>query len=173
MKFELSKEFLDQLVVDIELGNNAGIIEQISQLHPADIADVLGNLSTEEAKIVYSLLDEEVAAESLMELDDEIREQLLKLFSSQEIAHQVGKLNSDDAADLLGELSENEIDEVISKMEDREHASEVAELLNYDEDSAGGLMQREYMWAAWNWPVDKALLELRKQAEQVEKVYSI
>ena len=107
MKFELSKEFLDQLVVDIELGNNAGIIEQISQLHPADIADVLGNLSTEEAKIVYSLLDEEVAAESLMELDDEIREQLLKLFSSQEIAHQVGKLNSDDAADLLGELSEN------------------------------------------------------------------
>jgi len=173
MKFELSKEFLDQLELDIEQKNNAQITEQISQLHPADIADVMGNLSIDHAKYIYELLDEELAAESLMELEDEFRENLLKLFSPQEIAEQADNLDTDDAADLLGELSEDEIDEVIAQMEDREHASDITELLNYDEDSAGGLMQSEFMCANWNWPVDKAIFELRKQTADVEKVYSI
>jgi magnesium transporter len=92
-----------------------------------------------------------------MELDEEFREQLLKLFSPEEIAEQVDNLDSDDAADLLGELDEDEIDEVIAQMEDREHASEVTELLNYDEDTAGGLMQSEFMTANWNWPVDSGV----------------
>jgi magnesium transporter len=173
MKFELSQEFLDQLVLDIETHNHDSISGQISQLHPADIADVMGNLSTDQAKYIYELLDEELAAESLMELDEEYREQLLKLFSPEEIAEQVDNLDSDDAADLLGELDEDEIDEVIAQIEDREHASEITELLNYDEDSAGGLMQSEFMCANWNWPVEQAITELRKQAEYVEKVYSI
>ena len=173
MKFELSQEFLDQLELDIEQKNNAQITEQISQLHPADIADVMGNLSIDHAKYIYELLDEELAAESLMELEEEYRENLLKLFSPEEIAEQADNLDTDDAADLLGELSEDEIDEVIAQMEDRAHASDIAELLNYDEDSAGGLMQSEFMAANWNWPVDKAIFELRKQTADVEKVYSI
>lgn len=173
VKFELTQEFLDELVLNIDQKKNESISGQISPLHPADIADVMGNLSIHQAKYVYELLDEELAAESLMELDEEFREQMLKLFSPEEIAEQVDNLDSDDAADLLGELPEDEIDEVIAQMEDREHASEVTELLNYDEDSAGGLMQSEFMSANWNWPVDKAVIELRKQAEQVEKVYSI
>ena len=173
MKFELSKEFLDQLVLDIARTNNTEITSQISQLHPADIADVMGNLSIDNAKYIYELLDEELAAESLMELEDEFRENLLKLFSPQEIAEQADNLDTDDAADLLGELSEDKIDEVIAQMEDREHASDITELLNYDEDSAGGLMQSEFMCANWNWPVDKAIFELRKQTAEVEKVYSI
>lgn len=173
MKFELSQEFLDQLIQEIKAKDNAKISEQIGVLHPADIADVMGNLTVEEAKYIYELLDEELAAESLMELDEEFREQMLKLFSSEEIAEQVDNLDSDDAADLLGELPEDEIDEVIAQMEDREHASEVTELLNYDEDTAGGLMQSEFMCANWNWPVDQAVVELRKQAGNVEKVYTI
>jgi len=173
MKFELSQGFLDQLELDIEQKNNAQITEQISQLHPADIAGVMGNLTIDRAKYLYELLEEELAAESLMELEDEFRENLLKLFSPQEIAEQADHLDTDDAADLLGELSEDKIDEVIAQMEDREHASDITELLNYDEDSAGGLMQSEFMCANWNWPVDKAIFELRKQTTEVEKVYSI
>lgn len=173
MKFELTQEFLDQLVLNLEQGQNESVAEQIRPLHPADIADVMQNVSIEQARKIYELLDEEVAAESIIELEEEFRENLLKLFSPEEIAEQVDNLDSDDAADLLGELPEQQIDEVIAQMEDREHASEVTELLNYDEDTAGGLMQSEFMRANWNWPVDKTVVELRKQAEQVEKVYSI
>lgn len=173
MKFELTQEFLDQLVLNLEQSQNESVAEQIRPLHPADIADVMQNVSIEQARKIYELLDEEIAAESIIELEEEFRENLLKLFSPEEIAEQVDNLDSDDAADLLGELPEQQIDEVIAQMEDREHASEVTELLNYDEDTAGGLMQSEFMRANWNWPVDKTVVELRKQAEQVEKVYSI
>ncbi len=173
MKFELTKQYLEDLKVQIEQ-QEAGTIEIfVNQLHPADIADILENLEESEAKFVYELLDEEKAAEALMELDDDFRQSFLKLFSFQEIADQADQLDSDDAADLLGELEDSDKQEVISQMEDQEHASEIIDLLRYDEDSAGGLMQTEYIVAQEKWNVKRCVIEMRKQAEEVEKVYSI
>lgn len=173
MKFELTKQYLEQLKEQVELGEKESIGEFINQLHPADIADVLENLDQDEAKTVYELLQEEKAAEALMELEDDFRQSFLKLFSSSEIAEQVDQLNTDDAADLLGELPDLNKEEVISHMVDQEHASDIIDLLRYDEDSAGGLMQTEYIVAKENWQVRRCVLEMRKQAEDVEKVYSI
>ncbi|MCG8576279.1 MAG: magnesium transporter [Flavobacteriales bacterium] len=173
MKFELTKEFLEQIKALISRQEETVIFERLKELHPADIADIFENLELEEARYVYSVLDEEIAADAIMELDEEFRENLLKLFSNEEIAEQVNILDTDDAADLLGELSEEDKDEVISKIEDREHASDVEELLKYDEDTAGGLMQTEFIKAKENWPVNRCVIELRRQVEEVEKVYSI
>lgn len=173
VKFELTKKYLEQLKEQVELREESLIQSEVNQLHPADIADVLENLDEQEAKYVYELLDEEKAADALMELDDEFRQGFLKLFSSSEIAEQVDQLDTDDAADLLGELEDSDKEEVIAQMEDQEHASEVVDLLRYDEDTAGGLMQMEYIVAKENWPVRRCVIEMRKQAEEVEKVYSI
>lgn len=173
MKFELTKKYLEELQIYIEEDNGGSIRDLINPLHPADIADILENLLVEDAKFVYETLDEEKAAEALMELDDDYRQEFLRLFSSLEIAEQVDLLNTDDAADLLGELEDSDVKEVIAQIEDQEHASEIIELLRYDEDSAGGLMQTEYIVAKENWPVRRCVIEMRKQAEEVEKVYSI
>lgn len=173
MKFELTKQYLEELKEKIELNHHIDIGEFINQLHPADIADVLENLDQDEAKFVYELLNEEKAAETLMELEDEFRQNFLKLFSTSEIAEQVDQLNTDDAADLLGELADLDKEEVIAHMTDQEHASEIIDLLRYDENSAGGLMQTEYIVAKENWQVRRCVMEMRKQAEDVEKVYSI
>lgn len=173
MQFELTKEILEQIREQIEQKRGEEIFATVSPLHPADIADILEHLTREQAKYVYQLLNEEVAAEALMEMEEESRESLLKIFSTQEIAEQVDQLDSDDAADLLGELDEDEIDEVIAQMEDQDHATEVVDLLRYDEDTAGGLMQSEFIRAKANWPVNRCIIELRKQVEEVEKVYSI
>lgn len=173
MKFELTKDFLDQLHAQIDQRMDQEIYAQINPLHPADIADILDNLPSEKAKYIYDLLDEEIAADALMELEEDPRENLLKLFSTAEIAEQIDQMDTDDAADLLGELDESEIDEIISQMEDQEHATEVADLLRYDEDTAGGLMQSEFVKAKANWPVNRCIVELRRQVEQVEKVYTI
>lgn len=173
MKFELTKKYLEQLKEQIEFGRDESIRSEVSHLHPADIADILENLEEEEAKYVYELLEEEKAADALMELDDDFRQSFLKLFSSLEIAEQVDQLDTDDAADLLGELEDADKEEVIAQMEDQEHASEVIDLLRYDEDSAGGLMQTEYIVAKENWQVRRCVVEMRRQAEEVEKVYSI
>lgn len=173
MNFELTKKYLEELRTMIEQNQTAAIVEVVCSLHPADVADVLENLEPEDAKFIYSLLDEENAAEALMELDDDFRQEFLKLFSSTEIAEQVDQLDTDDAADLLGELPDEDMEDVISKMEDQEHASDIIDLLRYDEDSAGGLMQTEYIVAKENWEVTRCVVEMRRQAEDVEKVYSI
>jgi len=173
MRFELTKEFLEDLRQAIESQNNTWIIEHIHDLHFADIADLLDQLNNEEAKYVYFQLTDDVQPDVLMELDEDVRDRFLKSLSSKEIADQLENLDSDDAADILGELSEEEIQEVISQMDDNEAADDIVELLNYDEDTAGGLMQKEFIQARLDWPVNRCLVELRRQAENVENVYSI
>ncbi|MEY3424763.1 MAG: hypothetical protein RL679_121, partial [Bacteroidota bacterium] len=126
-----------------------------------------------EAKYIYFQLEEDTQADVLMELEEDVRDRFLASLSSKEIAGQLENLDSDDAADILGELSDEQIQEVISHMEDDEAAEDIVDLLNYDEDTAGGLMQKEFIQAKLDWPVNRCLVELRRQAEDVEKVYTI
>ncbi len=173
MRFELTKDFLEKLRQAIVEENNNWIIEHIHELHFADIADLLDQLSNEEAKYVYFQLTPDEQADVLMELEEEIRDRFLNSLSSKEIADQLENLDSDDAADILGELSDDKIQEVISQMDDDEAAEDIVELLNYDEDTAGGLMQKEFIQAKLEWSVSRCLIELRRQGEEVENVYTI
>ena len=173
MRFELTKEFLEQLRDKIAGQDGIWIREHILELHYADIAEILDLLSNEEAKYIYFMLEEDVQADVLMELEEEVRDRFLASLSAKEIADQLENLDSDDAADILGEFSEEQIQEVISQMEDDEAAEDIVDLLNYDEDTAGGLMQKEFIQARLDWPVNRCLVELRRQAEDVEKVYTI
>lgn len=173
MRFELTKEFLELLRQKIAEQDLVWINENLIVLHYADIAEILDKLSMEEAKYIYFLLEEEEQADVLMELEEDVRDRFLASLSTKEIADQLENLDSDDAADILGELTDEQIHEVISQMEDDEAAEDIVDLLNYDEDTAGGLMQKEFIQARLDWPVNRCLVELRRQAEDVEKVYTI
>ncbi|MFT4601907.1 MAG: magnesium transporter, partial [Arenicella sp.] len=173
MRKDLTKEFLERLQQLLETGNSASVIDELENVHPADIADILTSLGVEESKQILDLLDDQISAEALMELDEDYRERIIKKLSTDEIIELVDNLESDDAADLLGELEEEEKDEIISQLEDKEHASEITDLLKYDEDTAGGLMHKEYIKAKTHWAVDRTVIELRRQAEEVERVHSI
>lgn len=173
MSFELTKDFIEKLRSSIESQDIDWIKEHVLELHFADIAEILDRLNNVEAKYVYYLVDEEIQPDVLMELDEEVRDRFLASLSSKEIADQLENLDSDDAADILGEFSDEQVQEVISQMEDDEAAEDIVDLLNYDEDTAGGLMQKEFIKARIDWPVDRAIVELRRQAEDVEKVFTI
>jgi magnesium transporter len=173
MRFTLTKDFLEILRQKIVEQDSLWVIENVLELHYADIAEILDALSNEEAKYIYFLVDEDTQADILMELDEEVRDRFLASLTTKEIADQLENLDSDDAADILGELSDEQIHEVISQMEDDEAAEDIVDLLNYDENTAGGLMQKEFIQANMNWTVDRAIVELRRQAEDVEKVYNI
>lgn len=173
MRFELTKDFINQLREAITEQNSEWIEQQLLDLHFADIAEVIDRLNSEEAKYVYYLLEEDTQADVLIELEEEVRDRFLASLSSKEIADQLENLDSDDAADILGELSDEQVQEVISQMEDEEAAEDIVDLLNYDEDTAGGLMQKEFIKARIDWPVNRAIIELRRQAENVEKVFTI
>ena len=173
MRFELTKDFLGLIRVKIAERDELWLTENVLELHYADVAEILDKLTNDQAKFIYFLVDEDTQADILMELEEEVRDRFIASLSTKEIADQLENLDSDDAADILGELSSRQIQEVISQMEDDEAAEDIVDLLNYDEDTAGGLMQKEYFQAQLDWPVNRALLELRKQAEDVEKVYNI
>jgi magnesium transporter len=173
MRFELTKEFLERIRQAIASEDTAWIKEHISELHFADIAEIMDELSMEQARILYYQLTEEQQADVLMELEEDVRDRFVASLSSKEIAEQLENLDSDDAADILMELPEEKIQEVISQMEDDDAADDIVDLLNYDEDTAGGLMQKEFIQARLDWPVNRALVELRRQAEDVEQVYTI
>jgi magnesium transporter len=173
MRFELTKDFLENIRLAIQTNDLEWIDKNVLELHYVDIAEILDELQNEEAKFIYFRLEEEVQADVLMELEEEVRDRFIKSLSTKEIAEQLENLDSDDAADILYELSDNEIHEVISQMEDDEAADDIVDLLNYDEDTAGGLMQKEFLYVNVDWTVEYALTEIREQAKDVEKVYTI
>lgn len=172
MRHELTKEFLAEVRKAIAENNTAWIDQRVVILHPADIAEILDELSLPEAQTIYRHLDEIQQADVLLELDEEIRERFIESLSAKEVATQLENLDSDDAADILGELPVERQREIIEAM-DKQDAAPIVDLLNYDEDTAGGLMQKEFIKAKEYWPVNKCVIELRKQAEEVEKVYTI
>jgi magnesium transporter len=174
MQFELTKEYLDELNFAVDSKIEAKVLALIEGLHAVDIAEILDEQSIQEAKALYSFLPDELAADALVELDEDVRERFLKEISSEEIAEKIiENLDSDDAADIIGELSEQQQDEVISHIEDIEQAGDIIDLLNYDEDSAGGLMAKELVKVKVDWDVSTCIKEIRKQAEEVEKMYTV
>ncbi len=174
MPFELSKQYLDDLRDAIASGRDSYIQAELELLHPADIAEILEKTKTAEANYLFRLIQNEKAAEVMIELDEDDREKLLSTLTSEEIAHQViDNIDSDDAADVLAELSEEKQIEVISHITDEEQKSDIRDLLRYQEDSAGGIMAKELVSVQSNWSIARGIREMRKQAEGVDQVYTI
>ena len=174
MKFELTNEFISDLNSFIENNDQKSIIAMIADCHPADIAEILDELELDNACFLFELLEDNIAADVLVELEDDLREELLKIHSPKEIAEEfVDNMDSDDAADIISELPETKKQEVLSHLEDQDLASDIVDLLNYDEDTAGGLMAKELIKVNSNWSVMRCVKEMRRQAEDVELVYTI
>ena len=174
MKFELTKEFLQEIIDKIDRQEFELIKTELSELHNVDIAELIEELDEEYGKILFELFEDETSAEILVELDEESREAVLEDLSSQEIAEDlIENLDSDDAADIIADLPSEKKVEVLSHIEDIEHASDIADLLSYPENTAGGLMAKELIKVNEKWAVLRCVREMRKQAEEVDKVYTI
>jgi magnesium transporter len=173
MQFELTKDFLSNVSQAIVEKDNLFIINNIIDLHPADIADVMDYVNLEEAQYIYQLLEDEKAADVLVEIDEDVREKFLESLSAKQIAESIEKMDSDDATDLLQDLPEKKQEAVLSEIKDETQTSDITDLLNYDEDSAGGIMDKEFIAANVNWTVKNALELLRKQVEDVDQIYTI
>lgn len=173
MAFEITRELLDDVKNFVDTSNNGALLALFEEMHHADIAEILDDLSFDEALYIIKLLDSETTSDVLMDVDDDVREKILQNLSAKEIAEEVDELDTDDAADIIAELSEERQEAVMSQIEDEEHAKEIEELLTYDEDSAGGLMAKELVQVNENWTVLKCVKEMRIQAEKVTRVHSI
>ncbi|MFN7913098.1 MAG: magnesium transporter [Bacteroidota bacterium] len=173
MQFELTTEYLSTLQDAIAKKDHSFLKAQLNELYAQDIALILNQLEVEEAAYLYELTDDEVAADVLLELDDDKREALLATFSSKEIAEQIDNMDSDDAADVIAELPENIQEEVLSHIEDIEQASDIAELINYEEGTAGSLMAKELVSVYAFETVSHCIEEIRRQTDNVDVMYAV
>ncbi|MEC8323752.1 MAG: magnesium transporter [Bacteroidota bacterium] len=171
--FEISAALLQTLELDIINENDVALQRQLSELHYADIAEILDELNLEQVTYIIKLLDSETTSDVLSELEDDVREKVLQNLSVKEIAEEVKELDTDDAADLISELPPDRKQKVIAQIDDKELVADINELLEYDENSAGGLMAKELVKVYETWTVAGCLRKIRAQAENVKRVHSI
>lgn len=170
----MTRDFIATLSESIKREDRDVVIRLLENFHSADIAELYTQLNEDEGEFLFTLLDNETAADVLIELEIDDRKRVLKNLSSDIIARQlIDNMDTDDAADVLGELSNNRKEEVLSRLEDVEHAGDIVDLLSYDEDTAGGLMAKELIQVNENWNVVTSIREMRKQAEEVDEVYFV
>lgn len=174
MRFEITSEFLENLSAAIDSNNSGFVTDQLKELYPPDIAEILNKLELEQALYIYKLLDEQIAADVLVEIEEDVRERILNSLTSKQIAEQlIDNMDSDDAADVIAELPDNVQDEVLAQLEDTEQASDIVDLLNYDENTAGGLMAKELIRVHVKSSAIECVREIRTQADEVENIYAI
>ena len=173
MPFDLITD-IEQLRKLIEEENTVEISKLLDQLHPADIAELMEDLTTEEAKFVFMLLDGEQASDVLVEIPEADRKRFLKALPPEFIASKfIEFMDSDDAADVVADLDEDRQIEVLNEIEDFEQAGDIVDLLEYEEDTAGGIMAKELVTVNENWNVAHCLKEISKQAEEVDEIYYV
>ena len=172
MKEELD-DMIQRLTFMAENHDDEGLKAAMEDMHPADVAELVGDLDTVTAEHVLMMLDEETQADVLMELDEDERRKLLDRMPTEVIAQQLENLDTDDAVDLIQELDEEDRDEVIAQIDDMEQAGDIIDLLKYDDDTAGGLMGTEMIVVNENWSMPECLKQMRIQAEDMDEIYNI
>jgi CBS domain-containing protein len=142
------------------------------KLHPADIADIVDQLSINESIALLNTLDEESAADALEETSQERQLSVIEGIDTGRAADILDEMSPDDAADLLGDLPVERAEEILELMEPEE-SEDVRELLGYPEDTAGGIMTTEFVAVNEESTAQQAIDEIRKVAKDVETIYYI
>lgn len=158
---------LDQLLELHSQNRESEGLELIADLHPADVADVLERLPEEVRTAYFKLLEAELGAEVLLELEEAPKAGLIQTLEPRELAQLLIGMDSDDATDIISALDQEEAASVLKDI-DKEDRREVRKLLTYPEDSAGGLMQMEVVTVPLEKTIREALDLVREQAREVD-----
>ncbi len=168
---------IDWRVLDLGETDDSGVRlavprTKLELLHPADIADIVHELSPEERAAVIDALKDEIAADTLEELHPSYQASLLIDMPDDRASELLASMSPDDAADLLADLPDERRAHLLAMME-KDDAEDMRELLSYPEDSAGGIMTPDFAWVRLDDTATEATESLRTQADHVETVYYI
>jgi CBS domain-containing protein/sporulation protein YlmC with PRC-barrel domain len=141
--------------------------KKLSHLHPADLADIIEDLSGRERSAIFHALDAETAAEALEEIDPKIQKALIETISVEKASDIVEEMSPSDAADLLGDLPEERAEEILGGME-QEKAEDLRELLVHPDETAGGLMTTAYLTLPPGVTIETAIVRLKAEAPNLD-----
>ena len=173
MKFELSNNFKERLKVEIENQNVKFIKRAFHEVSHVDVAELLYEFNSLESKYVLDNIGLETSSKIISELDDDTRQNFLKIYSSNEIADVLKIIDSDDGADILLDLSSEVREEVLINIDDKIKSKNLRDLIKYDDEVAGGLMAKELVKCNIDWKIKQCIDLIRKQAKNVSQIYSV
>ncbi|MGR3495566.1 magnesium transporter [Citreimonas sp.] len=170
--YALDRKSVLQVLQAIEDGDRDQLVALMEPLHPADIADLLEQIEQGDRVRFIELYGREFDGDILSELDETIREELLGVINPQVLAEAVRDLDSDDVVDLLEDLDSEQRDAILGALAASDRAA-VQQSLTYPDYSAGRLMQREVVMAPEHWTVGEAIDYLRASDDLPEQFYHI
>jgi magnesium transporter len=168
--YVLTASFVEKVVDAADDGDGLRLQSLLEDLHPADVADLMGFLTEEHRAVVTVWLPPELLAATLPELDDNIREEVLERVPHLILAEALQELDSDDAAAVVEDLEDDQRERVLAAMPEVDRAA-IESSLGYAEDSAGRLMQREVMAAPQFWNVGDTIDHVRKQGDDLPELF--
>ena len=168
--YALNPRYVEMVIEAADRGDSAKLAELVRDLHPADVADLMGFLSADYREELIPAISPEALPEILAELDDNIREDVLEHVSPAVLAKALGQLESDDAADVVEDLEEDKRDAVLAALSDIDRAA-IETSLSYAEESAGRLMQREVLAAPQFWTVEQTIAHVRQTADDLPELF--
>lgn len=146
--------------------------QMLSELHPADIAELVSQVPHQEGVAFLKNLDVDVAADTISELDPDAQVEIIKDMDTERASDIIEMMSPDVAADVLSELPADKAREILEKIE-KEEAEDIQELLGHEEDTAGGLMTNEFIAYPPEMTVQDVLSRFREDASEIETVYYI
>ncbi|MFM6983644.1 MAG: magnesium transporter [Chitinophagaceae bacterium] len=168
------KELLLKLRPFLQGLDSEGLIAELENYRPEDIAEIFWDIELDDAKFLIKVIEKQKAVEVIRSLDPELQERLFKGYEPKEIADDVvSYLDSDDSVDILNILPTQKAEQVLAFIDDQEYAKNLAAMLHYDDDIAGGLMAKELVQVKHNWTVSQCIEEIRTQAEEVDSVHAV
>jgi magnesium transporter len=173
---EVDKEILENITGLIHDKSDGALRNIVADLYDFDIAVIIENLEDDDdAFYLFSLLEHETASNVLLELSDERKDEIVERLEGKKLSSIVSEMYSDDAADFVSELDDKEKHEVLQNLDtiDKEDSQEVRELLQYDENTAGGIMAKEFVVIHCNKTVAEAIEEIQDQADDVDQLYNV
>jgi magnesium transporter len=165
-------EILQDIKALIEEKAASSLLAILADFHPADIAEVINHLDVEKATFVFNLLDTETAGEVILEIDENLREKILNEIDTEKIADIVDEMDIDDAADIVSELPDEIAEEVLENIEP-ESSEEVKELLKFEEDTAGGLMNTDFVHVSEEASIADAIEQIRLTSNDIDHIYHV
>ena len=165
-------EHVEPIETELTKARKQAVYTKLAQLHPADIADIVEELNPGERAAILETLDAETAVEALTETEPEVQAGIIQMLEPEKASDLLEMMEPDEAADILGDLPEVKARELLQEMEPAE-AEDVVELLEHEEDTAGGLMTTMYVAFRPEMTVTQILGKLRAVAEEVETIYYV
>lgn len=175
MRAELTNDFFNRFENAVSDRQSHFVEGCLTPLHPADITEILRDFNAEDSKYVLSTLENELTAQIISELEEDTRAKFLTNYTPKELAKYLVFIDSDDIADILQDQKIEVREQTLSFLAklNNEKAKNTKELLRYEEDTAGGLMGKEFISANLNWSVIQCIEEIRRQKTNVDKIHSV